>query len=82
MRTNIVLDDALISQALKLTGAASKKEVINLALQQLVNSCIKKKQNKQDFIESYINNPIRMEDFTPLHRDDIYNLLSICNPLV
>ena len=72
MRTNIVLDDALISQALKLTGVASKKEVVNLALQQLVNSCIKKKQNKQDFIESYINKPITVEDFTPLHRDDIY----------
>ena len=73
MRTNIVLDDALISQALNLTGAASKKEVVNLALQQLVNSCIKKKQSKQDFIEFYINNPIRMEDFTPMHRDDIYD---------
>ncbi len=72
MRTNIVLDDALISQALKLTGATSKKEVVNLALQQLVNSCTKKKQNKQNFIESYINNPIKMEDFTPLQREDIY----------
>ena len=72
MRTNIVLDDALISQALKLTGAGSKKEVVNLALQQLVIACKKKKQNKQVFIESYINNPIENEDFTPLHRDDIY----------
>lgn len=73
MRTNIVLDDALISQALKLTGAASKKEVVNLALQQLVNSCIKKKQNKQDFIDTYIKKPIIMDDFAHLQRDDIYD---------
>jgi len=36
MRTNIVLDDALVTQALALTGVSSKKEVVNLALSKLV----------------------------------------------
>ncbi len=50
MRTNIVLDDALISQALKLTGVRSKKEVVNLALFQLVDSYKRQKKSKQDFL--------------------------------
>jgi Arc/MetJ family transcription regulator len=32
MRTNIVLDDTLVIQAIALTGVNSKKEVIDLAL--------------------------------------------------
>ena len=38
MRTNIVLDDTLMAQALALTGASSKREVVNLALHKLVDS--------------------------------------------
>ncbi|MCX5899694.1 MAG: type II toxin-antitoxin system VapB family antitoxin [Proteobacteria bacterium] len=38
MRTNIVLDDQLVSQAMKYTRAKTKKEVIALALQELVES--------------------------------------------
>jgi Arc/MetJ family transcription regulator len=36
MRTNIELDDLLVSKAQKLTGIKTKREVINTALQTLV----------------------------------------------
>ena len=35
-RTNIVLDDDLIEQAMELTGARSKGEVVDIALRRLV----------------------------------------------
>ncbi len=72
MRTNIVLDDALVAQALTLTGSISKKEVVNLALSQLVESYRLKGLQKKLFIESYLDHPISSEGFTPLKRDDIY----------
>jgi len=43
MRTNIVLDETLIQEALTLTGVRTKKEVVHLALQELVRS--RKKKN-------------------------------------
>ena len=43
MRTNIVLDDNLIKKGFKLTKAKTKKELVNLALEEL----IKRKQRKQ-----------------------------------
>jgi len=42
MRTNIVLDDDLVEEALAATGARTKKEVVHLALQELVRSRKKK----------------------------------------
>ena len=36
MRTNIVLDDELVDEALEVTGARTKKEVVHMALQELV----------------------------------------------
>jgi Arc/MetJ family transcription regulator len=36
MRTNIVLDDRLVADAMRLTGAKSKREVVELALRQIV----------------------------------------------
>ncbi len=38
MRTNIVLDDKLVREAMKLTSARTKREVVNLALRELVAS--------------------------------------------
>ncbi len=35
MRTNIVLDDELVAEAMKLTGAKTKREVVDLALREL-----------------------------------------------
>jgi len=43
MRTNIVLDDNLIKKGFKLTKAKTKKELVNLALEELVQ----RKQRKQ-----------------------------------
>jgi Arc/MetJ family transcription regulator len=36
MRTNIVIDDKLMSDALKVTGAKSKREAVELGLRALV----------------------------------------------
>ncbi len=44
MRTNIVIDDKLMSEALKATGASTKKDVVELGLKLLV------RQNKQQAI--------------------------------
>ncbi len=36
MRTNVVLDDELINEAIKLSGIKTKKDVISFALQEFV----------------------------------------------
>jgi Arc/MetJ family transcription regulator len=36
MRTNVVLDDSLVDEALSLTGVANKRELITLALRELI----------------------------------------------
>jgi len=36
MRTNIVLDDELVAEAMKLSGAKTKREVVEMALHDLV----------------------------------------------
>jgi Arc/MetJ family transcription regulator len=36
MRTNIVLDDELVDEAMNLTGSKTKREVVHLALEELV----------------------------------------------
>lgn len=38
MRTNIVLDDALVAEALELTGLKTKRELVHEALLTLVES--------------------------------------------
>jgi Arc/MetJ family transcription regulator len=35
-RTNIELDDALVEKAMRLTGARSKREVVDIALRRLI----------------------------------------------
>jgi Arc/MetJ family transcription regulator len=35
-RTNIELDDALVKEAIRLTGARTKREVVDIALRRLV----------------------------------------------
>jgi Arc/MetJ family transcription regulator len=42
MRTNIVLDDRLVKEAQVLTGLRTKKEIVHLALSELVRSRRKK----------------------------------------
>ena len=72
MRTNIVLDDRLISEAIKLSGKQTKKDVVNYALQYLVQSLKKDSLKQKDFLANYIDQPIKLDRFTPLNRDDIY----------
>ncbi len=36
MRTNIVIDDKLIAEAIKVTGASTKKEAVELGLKALI----------------------------------------------
>ena len=36
MRTHIVLDDALVNEAISVSGAKTKREVVDLALRELV----------------------------------------------
>ena len=38
MRTNIVLDDKLVRDAMKATGAKTKREVVDIALRRLVQA--------------------------------------------
>jgi Arc/MetJ family transcription regulator len=42
MRTNIVLDDDLMNEAISLTGIHTKRELVNLALKELVQNRKKK----------------------------------------
>ena len=46
MRTNIVLDDELVAQAFKLTDVRTKRDLIHLALEELIR--IRRKKNLAD----------------------------------
>lgn len=47
MRTNIVIDDELMNDAIRLTGIKTKREVVEIALKSLIK--IKKQENIRDF---------------------------------
>ncbi len=47
MRTNIVIDDKLMNDAIRLTGAKTKREAVELALKSLIK--IKKQENIRSF---------------------------------
>lgn len=55
MRTNIVLDDDLVDEAMELSGASTKKEVVQLALEELV-----KRMRRKDLTE--LSGEIRLAD--------------------
>ena len=46
MRTNVVLDDELVKEAFSLTGVRTKRELVHLALQELV-----RQRRKRDLTE-------------------------------
>lgn len=48
MRTNIVIDDKLIADAMNLSGVRTKREVVELALRRLVSSS--KQKNILDLV--------------------------------
>ena len=63
MRTNIDIDDKLIKDALKLSGLKSKKEIVNIALEEYVK--FKKRQglkNLQGKVE-WIGNLDKMRTY-------------------
>ena len=72
MRTNIVLDDQLVTEALQLSGRKTKKDVVNFALLLLVQSLRKQPQRHNQFVNRYINTPIKLDHFTPMNRNDTY----------
>ena len=47
MRTNIVIDDELMNDAMRLTGAITKREAVELALKSLI--AIKKQEKIKGF---------------------------------
>jgi len=49
MRTNIVIDDQLMNEALKLTGVKTKKDAVELGLKTLIRL---KKQEKVNGVRS------------------------------
>ncbi len=57
MRTNIDMNDELVAEAMRLSGAKTKREVVELALRELIR--IKRKKDlldlagKIDFVEGY-----------------------------
>ncbi len=55
MRTNIVLDDELVAEAMELTGTSTKKEVVHLALEELV-----RRRKRRDLTE--LSGEIRLSD--------------------
>lgn len=48
MRTNIVLDDRLMAEAMKLTKARSKREAVDLALRELISR--RRRKNVLDLV--------------------------------
>ena len=64
MRTNIVLDDSLVKEALKLSRVKTKKEVVNQALKEFVEN--RKRLNlmdlfgKVEFAKNYNYKAIRV----------------------
>lgn len=72
MRTNIVLDETLVKEALRLTNVRSKREVIHLALQELVRLRREQQKPRQDFFSTYLQQPIEMPEFQAMSRDELY----------
>lgn len=69
MRTNINLDDELVEEAFRLTNIRTKKELVNLALKELIRS--RKKLNlldlsgKIEFAEDYNYKELRQNKNVP-----------------
>ncbi|MCL2577327.1 MAG: type II toxin-antitoxin system VapB family antitoxin [Defluviitaleaceae bacterium] len=57
MRTNILIDNDIMQEALKITGIKTKKEVVDLALRELVQNHsrmdLSELKGKINFIEGY-----------------------------
>lgn len=63
MRTNIVIDDRLMADALKATGLTTKKEVVELGLKTLI------KLKQQEKIKAFKGSLSWSEDLDLMRRD-------------
>lgn len=65
MRTNIVLDDELVKQALKLAKVKTKRELIDMALREFIEHQskmdLRELKNKISFQEDYDYKQLRRE---------------------
>ncbi len=63
MRTNVVLDDDLINEAIKLSEVKTKKDVINVALREFVatrkRSNLLELEGKIEFSDNYDHKVLR-----------------------
>lgn len=63
MRTNLVLDDELVSEAKRLTGIKTKKELVHEALRALISARRRKSlleiRGKVEFSRGYDHKPLR-----------------------
>lgn len=63
MRTNIVLDETLVKEAITLTGIRTKRELIDVALRELIQSRRKKNMldlaGKIQFADDYDHKQLR-----------------------
>lgn len=63
MRTNVVLDDDLIEEAIKLSGVKTKKDVISVALREFVatrkRSNLLELEGKIEFSDNYNHKALR-----------------------
>ena len=69
MRTNIDLDDELLAEALKRSGAKSKRDVVHLGLKALIKQ-LKKPDlldlaGKIDFVPGFDHKKIRRSRYDP-----------------
>lgn len=55
MRTNIELDDDLVAEAMKLSGAKTKKDLVHMALQEFIQR--KKRKDLLDLVGKFEFDP-------------------------
>lgn len=73
MRTNVELDDELMEEAFRLTHVRTKKELLHLALQELIRS--RKKRNLLDlsgqiqFVEEFDPASLRADRYSAIPPD-------------
>ena len=63
MRTNIIIDDTLLGEARKLTGIATKKDVVETALRLLVQ------MRRQEAVRAWRGKLSWSEDLTRMRTD-------------
>lgn len=67
MRTNIDLDEELVKKAFALTGVRTKKELVNLALEELVKSRSPKNlldlSGQIEFTEDFSTDAVRVNRY-------------------